>query len=290
MLNEITKKIFPGLLCTCLLCCNSACTSGSGEAEKNAEKMMLEINSLYSNKQYDKAMRMIDSLMKSYPGMIDIQHKALHTQTLIVEQQAINDSIDNDVAFAKAVNEGNLHKANLKYVKTDNMVEGYYVPKNVADDGLLTKTGILARVSDKGNLSVVSALFGGNNHTRLTVTADGFEASTIDVPKSNSRNYSFLENGVRVEMVTFETAECDSLCAFIANHSTSKIKLSFVGKRSHTIPLTENCIKDIVEVYNLYIAYKSMHTSEVERIKIMRRLQLARKQVKQTATNLQGNK
>ena len=70
----------------------------------------------------------------------------------------------------------------------------------------------------------------------------------------------------------------------------SKIKLSFVGKRSHTIPLTENCIKDIVEVYNLYIAYKSMHTSEVERIKIMRRLQLARKQVKQTATNLQGNK
>ena len=252
--------------------------------------MMLEINSLYSNKQYDKAMSMIDSLMKSYPGMIDIQHKALHTQTLIVEQQAINDSIDNDVAFAKAVNEGNLHKANLKYVKTDNMVEGYYVPKNVADDGLLTKTGILARVSDKGNLSVVSALFGGNNHTRLTVTADGFEASTIDVPKSNSRNYSFLENGVRVEMVTFETSECDSLCAFIANHSTSKIKLSFVGKRSHTIPLTENCIKDIVEVYNLYIAYKSMHTSEVERIKIMRRLQLARKQVKQTATNLQGNK
>ena len=101
---------------------------------------------------------------------------------------------------------------------------------------------------------------------------------------------AFLENGVRVEMVTFETAECDSLCAFIANHSTSKIKLSFVGKRSHTITLTENCIKDIVEVYNLYIAYKSMHTSEVERIKIMRRLQLARKQVKQTATNLQGNK
>ena len=290
MLNEITKKIFPVLLCTCLLCCNIACTSGSGEDEKNAEKMMLEINSLYSNKQYDKAMSMIDSLMKSYPGMIDIQHKALHTQTVIVEQQAINDSIDNDVAFAKAVNEGNLHKANLKYVKTDNMVEGYYVPKNVADDGLLTKTGILARVSDKGNLSVVSALFGGNNHTRLTVTADGFEASTIDVPKSNSRNYSFLENGIRVEMVTFETAECDSLCAFIANHSTSKIKLSFVGKRSHTIPLTENCIKDIVEVYNLYIAYKSMHTSEVERIKIMRRLQLARKQVKQTATNLQGNK
>ena len=79
MLNEITKKIFPGLLCTCLLCCNIACTSGSGEDEKNAEKMMLEINSLYSNKQYDKAMSMIDSLMKSYPGMIDIPHKALHT-------------------------------------------------------------------------------------------------------------------------------------------------------------------------------------------------------------------
>ena len=57
--------------------------------------------SMYAGKDYDNAMLMIDSLMKTYPGLIDVQRKAMHIQTMITEKRTLADSIANEKSLSK---------------------------------------------------------------------------------------------------------------------------------------------------------------------------------------------
>ena len=108
---------------------------------------------------------------------------------------------------------------------------------------------------------------------------------------AGSMTYRFSDNGTSVEMVTFNAQECDSLCAFIADNASKTIKVRFAGKsRSHTITLPERTKKAIAVCYRLYQAESKVKTAELNRLKYTKKLQLTRKQIKQTATNIQGER
>ena len=123
MYGAVTKKIIIALLASMPLSIVS-CSGGKSEDELNAENLLSKVKNLYADKQYGNAMEMIDSLMESFPGMIDVQRKAMHFQTLIIEKQTIQDSLNNEIAFKKAKQlEDSLSKA-FKFIKTEDMVEG----------------------------------------------------------------------------------------------------------------------------------------------------------------------
>ena len=87
MLDATIKHIFQyTLLSACLFCSFSCGNSKQAEDSEKAEQIMSEIKSMYAGKDYDNAMLMIDSLMKTYPGLIDVQRKAMHIQTMITER------------------------------------------------------------------------------------------------------------------------------------------------------------------------------------------------------------
>ena len=71
MLDATIKHIFQyTLLSACLFCSFSCGNSKQAEDSEKAEQIMSEIKSMYAGKDYDNAMLMIDSLMKTYPGLI----------------------------------------------------------------------------------------------------------------------------------------------------------------------------------------------------------------------------
>ncbi len=281
----LAVAILPMLIAT-------ACGSQKSEEEINAERLLSEVKSCYSGKQYDKAMSMIDSLMKTYPGLLDVQRAAMHYQTLIIEKQTLRDSTDNEQLYSenRAIADSLLKQ--FRYIKTADMVEGYYVPKQIGADELIKATGIETRIDESKNIYLVTSLYGSSiRHSSLTASSEAGEASTKEVPASNPRNYRFSDNGTSVEMVTFNAQECDSLCAFIADNASKTIKVRFAGKsRSHTITLPERTKKAIAACYRLYQAESKVKTAELNRLKYTKKLQLTRKQIKQTATNIQGER
>ena len=107
----LAVAILPMLIAT-------ACGSQKSEEEINAERLLSEVKSCYSGKQYDKAMSMIDSLMKTYPGLLDVQRAAMHYQTLIIEKQTLRDSTDNEQLYSenRAIADSLLKQ--FRYIKT----------------------------------------------------------------------------------------------------------------------------------------------------------------------------
>ena len=239
---------------------------------------------MYAGKDYDNAMLMIDSLMKTYPGLIDVQRKAMHIQTMITEKRTLADSIANEKVLEQSMAAADSIKHNLKFVNSADMVEGYFVDKTMPDDGIPSVTGIVARVAEHGDISLLSSLRGHRiRHTRICATGN--------VPPSNSRNYRYNDNGQNVELVTFNAQECGDFLSFIAQNTALPITIKFVnGSKSYKQVLSQKEKSAIKNVVNYATAITAAHDAANMRLKFARKLQLARKQIKQTATNIQGGR
>ena len=294
MYGSLSKNIITAIIAALPVVTMVSCSGNQqkSENEVKAEALLKNVQSLYEEAKYDDAMTMIDSLMKVYPGELDVQRRALHVKTLINEKLIFNDSIANEELYAQSKQMVDSLGARFKFMKEKDMVEGYYISKSLNNDALIKTTGLMPRVGEDGSLSLVSSLYGHSiKHTRLSATANNSTVTTVDVPVSNDRNYRFNDNGVPVEMVTFTMKECDSLCHFIMENAGTNIRLTFEsGKKKHATTLSKKTKEIISETYEYSHSLQDLKKAEMDRVKFAKKLQLSRKQIKQTATNIQGNR
>lgn len=268
----------------------TSCGNSKTESQVNAENILSEAQSLYDSGKYMEAIGTIDSLMKKHPGIIDVQRQAMHLKTLVVEKQTILDSIANDSAIVANKQIVDSLANNFKYVKTADMVEGYYVSKNVSGDNLTKRTNIEARINEMGEIYLVSSLYGKSiKHTKLRAVAGDSTVETEAVPYDNARNYRFKDGGTPVEMVTFRKADCDTLCQFIADNVAKDIKVEFVGGKKYSLPLPSKTKNLIAETYIFATHKAQLKKAEDLKLYYMRKLQITRKQSRQTATNIKGD-
>lgn len=268
----------------------TSCGNSKTESQVNAENILSEAQSLYDSGKYMEAIGTIDSLMKKHPGIIDVQRQAMHLKTLVVEKQTILDSIANDSAIVANKQIVDSLANNFKYVKTADMVEGYYVSKNVSGDNLTKRTNIEARINEMGEIYLVSSLYGKSiKHTKLRAVAGDSTVETEAVPYDNARNYCFKDGGTPVEMVTFRKADCDTLCQFIADNVAKDIKVEFVGGKKYSLPLPSKTKNLIAETYTFATHKAQLKKAEDLKLYYMRKLQITRKQSRQTATNIKGD-
>lgn len=268
----------------------TSCGNSKSESQVNAENILSEAQSLYDSGKYMEAIGTIDSLMKKHPGIIDVQRQAMHLKTLVVEKQTILDSIANDSAIVANKQIVDSLANNFKYVKTADMVEGYYVSKNVSGDNLTKRTNIEARINEMGEIYLVSSLYGKSiKHTKLRAVAGDSTVETEAVPYDNARNYRFKDGGTPVEMVTFRKADCDTLCQFIADNVAKDIKVEFVGSKKYSLPLPSKTKNMIAETYIFATHKAQLKKAEDLKLYYMRKLQITRKQSRQTATNIKGD-
>lgn len=268
----------------------TSCGNSKTESQVNAENILSEAQSLYDSGKYMEAIGTIDSLMKKHPGIIDVQRQAMHLKTLVVEKQTILDSIANDSAIVANKQIVDSLANNFKYVKTADMVEGYYVSKNVSGDNLTKRTNIEARINEMGEIYLVSSLYGKSiKHTKLRAVAGDSTVETEAVPYDNARNYRFKDGGTPVEMVTFRKADCDTLCQFIADNVAKDIKVEFIGGKKYPLPLPSKTKNLIAETYIFATHKAQLKKAEDLKLYYMRKLQITRKQSRQTATNIKGD-
>ena len=172
----------------------------------------------------------------------------------------------------------------LKGVKTPEMVEGYRVVASIAGKELINRTDIEPRIDDGGNLYIVSLLHGvAAEHDHLRVSYGAGSAETKAVPYDKSRNYRFSDDGVTNEMVTFRYDECADFCQFITDNADAKLSLTFVGKKQHTVPLSNALKRAIVESYRYSTAIRTGMRAEHDKLLLTKKIEIARRQIEQTA-------
>ncbi|MGM9803648.1 MAG: hypothetical protein ACI308_05670 [Muribaculaceae bacterium] len=136
-----------------------AACSDSGVSPQ-AEQMLTQAQGYIDAKNPEKAIALTDSVHKMFPDATKSRRKAMYLRTL-----ADSVMIDIEVAAADSTFEADSVvylklKPQFAFVKTEDMVEGYYVERSLQGKPLYERTGIEPRVDELGNMIVASCVFG----------------------------------------------------------------------------------------------------------------------------------
>lgn len=255
----------------------------SSKDTESANNILVNAQLSFDNSNYNSTITLLDSLKGSYPKEVDIQRQGLQLRTLANKEIILCEINTNDSTIESLAKQKLELDKLFNFVKTKDMVEGYHVVKN--SKPLINRTGIEARIDEQGNIYITTLLHGNNvKHTSLSVsTGDGTEAATETIPYNGSTNYRFNDNGVSNEMVTFRSAQCDSLNQYIKENIYKKIALTFIGEKRYSITLTKADKDMIINSYNYSQAIINGRNAIAKQIYLEQKLQIAESQISKAA-------
>ena len=283
MFNVVTDKITKIAIIAAIALSGISC-GNSGKTSDEAEAMLNEAQQMSDEGRYDSAVVMLDSLCKTRPTETDAVKQAMHLKAQTLEKSFVAQMAQVDSIIAANAPIVEQIAPMLKGVKTPEMVEGYRVVASIAGKELINRTDIEPRIDDGGNLYIVSLLHGvAAEHDHLRVSYGAGSAETKAVPYDKSRNYRFSDDGVTNEIVTFRYDECADFCQFITDNADAKLSLTFVGKKQHTVPLSNALKRAIVESYRYSTAIRTGMRAEHDKLLLTKKIEIARRQIEQTA-------
>ena len=264
-----------------LLLAAASCSGGQGD-ESKAQAMLAEAQQCLSTNP-QRAIALIDSLNKTFVKLTDVRRRAMHVRTLA-------DSVLIDGEFAQAdstIKADSLRFVELKplfaFVKTKDMVEGYYVAKSLQGKPLFERTGIEPRVDELGNMFIATCVFGsGVQHTRLVARSGGNSSESADVPHDGATNYHYTAANGSCEMATFHYDKCADLCRFVAENRTNKVSIDFVGKGKTSIVLGADLLKAFADTYEFSQAMISGKNAVAKMMYLNKKRDINRRQMAQT--------
>lgn len=279
----IRKSVLSIGVCSVLLL--TSCGGASNKDADAANALLTQAEAQLNSNNFSDATMLLDSLKSAYPKDIEALRKAMHIRTLISEKTTLLDIQKNDSILTVNSQQKDALAGKFTFIKTPQMVEGYYVLKTAQKRPLIQRTGIEARIDEQGNMYLLSLLSGkAINHTQLSVSSskDGV-AKTDNVPYNGSTNYRFKNEGVSNEMITFRATQCDTLNQFVVANKDANLKLTFIGKSSYSIPLPTAEKNMIVDTYIYSKAVQESKKAEAQKLFLDNKLKIAREQIKKTA-------
>lgn len=252
---------------------------GGAKEETPASKLYTQAETALSSKDYTLALSLVDSLEKAYPTETDLQRQAMMLRPKIMELLTIQRIVTIDSLAAIASAEAQNLKPQLKWVKTPQMLEGYWVAAKGYNPDFLNSTGIQGRVSEIGQFYIVSSLQGALKHTSISLNTNAGSATTPSVPYDGESNYRIAGT----EVITFSPEQSDTI-GQLAARGQGGATLSFNGaKSSKKIKLSPAQLQALALTYRYSQAVIGARQDAVERQKLDRQLQIARDQQARTS-------
>lgn len=275
MYNVVNKSIIVAATCFTLL---SACGGSSSKNEANS--LVASADSAIKAGDYTYAIELLDTLQSRYPSELDARRKGLALRPAAIEGITINELQLTDSLQAFYSYEQDSLMQYFTFVNNPELVEGYYVIKELAQSTLFSRTGIEARVSPDGEFYVISSLTAKPvKHTSVTLKDASGSASTAAVAYDGDRNY----RSGGTEMITFLGAECDTLGRFLSNSSDKNVTITFNGDSNYTCRLEANDGKSVALAYRMADAIASVKKLAAKKEFLDRQLMLARDQKARSA-------
>lgn len=247
--------IFVGLIVSCS-------NRGSGA------KIYLEAaESAYLVGDFPLAKLKIDSIAMLFPNAFGERRAGMS----LLQQVRMAENVQN-IAFADSMLSEKYAELNAKLplfdfvLDTENQDLAMYYPRVYSPNVSLNKSGIRARVNEKGALFIESVVVGNNirhNQIRASVRDGGF-AETLPVT-SDGLNARFSTSGNSFEIVTYSGSAENEFAKFIEMFQNEQITVQFMGGRNTNITLSNAEKQGIVQSLEL-----SVLLTDIERLKFER--------------------
>lgn len=146
------------------------------------------------------------------------------------------------------------------YVNNPREVEGYYIYRGWKSRYPLTKTGLLARVTEDERFELIATLSGGI-FNEIAANSDGVTVSSGVVPHDQALNY----RAGNLNKVCFSGEKADSVGAFIASHESGPVSIIYLnGNRTGSLQLPADEQQMVAATWRLYSMQKKAHSLEKE--------------------------
>lgn len=275
------KKIIPVISLAALLA--TGCSEKKGGSD--AEALLQQANAAVEADNGAEALLLLDSLTKNYPSEIETVKSAMQLRPRAIEIQAIADIAECDSIIEAAKTEITASEKELRWVKEERMVEGFWVDSKTYASNFMNTTGIQARVSDIGQFYIVSSANPGVKHTSIAVSDGASESATESVPFDGESNYR-IGGG---EVITFSPEQSDTIGRFVFENAGKGLTLTFRGGRSKSMKLSPAQTTGIANAYRLARAMESGRNADFRRQKLQRQIELAQSQQKRLAESAQND-
>lgn len=278
MLNEVKSIIVCGIIGGLFYCCGS---SESENKSDDAQSLLEEAKIAVNNRDFEKAVTLIDSLNSAYPKAIaqrksamSIRPEAIVGKTM--RQLEINDSTDASLQASR----DSLMRYFTKIDKK-GLYAPYFIHNGLAGMSIYNRTGVEPRISDEGSLSLITSVVGRNcQHTSVSLTApDGTSVATPEASYDGERN--LRENGT--EMIVYSTEEAMPIAVFAKDNIGKNLTLRFNGKSPFSRQLSESEHRALAASASLAAIQSQIVYLKRAHSRLEQQLQLARDQAARTS-------
>lgn len=262
----------------------SGCSSKSENPD--ARNLLAKAENDFNSGNYASSIALLDSLQKTFPAETALQREAMAMRPKVIEAEAtkalaaVDSTYNADIETLKSL------KTQLKWIKTPRMIEGYWIAPEVYRSDFMNTTGIEARVSEIGEFYIVSSVNPAGNlkHQSIGLKTSAGNARTQNVAYDGESNYRI--GGA--EVITFSPAQSDTIGmvarnAVEANQAAGASVIFYGVKGEKSVKISPAVLKGIGKAYAYSAATIRARDLQVERERLNRTIEIARRQQQSTA-------
>lgn len=262
----------------------SGCSSKSENPD--ARNLLAKAENDFNSGNYASSIALLDSLQKTFPVETALQREAMAMRPKVIEAEAtkalaaVDSTYNADIETLKSL------KTQLKWIKTPGMIEGYWIAPEVYRSDFMNTTGIEARVSEIGEFYIVSSVNPAGNlkHQSIGLKTSAGNARTQNVAYDGESNYRI--GGA--EVITFSPAQSDTIGmvarnAVEANQAAGASVIFYGVKGEKSVKISPAVLKGIGKAYAYSAATIRARDLQVERERLNRTIEIARRQQQSTA-------
>lgn len=277
-------KLYTACLIAGLAIAGSGCSSKSENPD--ARNLLAKAENDFNSGNYASSIALLDSLQKTFPAETALQREAMAMRPKVIEAEAtkalaaVDSTYNADIETLKSL------KTQLKWIKTPGMIEGYWIAPEVYRSDFMNTTGIEARVSEIGEFYIVSSVNPAGNlkHQSIGLKTSAGNAHTQNVAYDGESNYRI--GGA--EVITFSPAQSDTIGmvarnAVEANQAAGASVIFYGVKGEKSVKISPAVLKGIGKAYAYSAATIRARDLQVERERLNRTIEIARRQQQSTA-------
>ena len=240
-------SVCTGLVCLILsLCCLEAC-----KGKDTSALLMEQARQAAQRQEYQQAKLLIDSVRTLYPGDARklSQARSLMHEVELCEQKRNRSFCDSVIKARQA--ELPLRQKNFSYQPASASSPGYFIHKSqLFHAGNTQRCFLQLRVDDQGRYTLTSYYCNtwpiAHNRVRLQA-ADGSYCETAALPKDDAVNYSFRDEELYYEMLSFDKQALGDILEFACMHQGEDLKVQLLGKRKYSYTLSAKDISVMMD-------------------------------------------
>jgi len=228
------KKYYIACLLLFLIACNSD--------KKQAIVYLENAQKLYEQGEYVPAKSNLDSIKEFFPKEFEVLKQGLKLRRQIeIKENELN------IIFCDSLL--NIRLAEVEKLKSGFVFEkdpvydeiGKYIDKNQQLEAKLQSSYIRTNVNEIGEIHLYSVYYGSRpiDHSKLKVSkSNGEYAETQNIPKDGGMNYSFVDEGMTTEIVTYYKGKDDGVIQFIYDNKESALRAEYTGRDRYAFTIS----------------------------------------------------